>query len=409
MTNNQSKTADRLPNIFYIYYAALFMGNAIYNSFFSAYFAQAGMAESRIGLLFGIAPMVGLVMQPIWGGMADRAKTKNRILLLVLSGVMLSIVVFYLVGNFYQGDLASKLLLLSGAMILFSAFQNAVIPLHDTITLDYISRHGGFYGTARMSGTIGYAVMALVAGAIFNRLPDSVFPLYFLVLCFVFFCAARLPKASGYRQKGEKGSVLDVLKDKEILLILLLTCVQYTTMAYGHTFLGPYMLALGGNSALIGLANTVQALTEIPFHIKWGRNLMKKIGIHRLLIISAIIGACRWALTAMSHSPALLVVANGFEGLMLVPLIVGVVEYINSRVDRKLKATAQTALTLFSVVIARTVGNIGGGALIDVFNAAGLNGMRMTFWVLVPISLIAIVAIGIPLLAMQRKSREDKN
>jgi MFS family permease len=111
----------------------------------------------------------------------------------------------------------------------------------------------------------------------------------------------------------------------------------------------------------------------------------------------------------MSHSPALLVIANGFEGLMLVPLIVGVVEYINSRVDKKLKATAQTALTLFSVVIARTVGNIGGGALIDVFNAAGLNGMRMTFWVLVPISLIAAIAIGIPLLAMQRKSREDKN
>jgi len=405
---NDRKNEERLPYIFYIYYAALFMGNAIYNSFFSAYFSQAGMSESHIGLLFGIAPMVGLVMQPIWGGMADRAKTKNRILLLVLSGVMLSIVVFYLVGNFFHGDLTSKLLLLSGAMILFSAFQNAVIPLQDTITLDYISRHGGFYGNARMSGTLGYAAMALVAGAIFNRLPDSVFPLYFVILCFVFYAATRLPKASGYRQKGEKGSVFDVLRDKEILLVLLLTCVQYTTMAYGHTFLGPYMLALGGNSALIGLANTVQALTEIPFHIKWGRNLMRKIGIHRMLVISTILGAMRWTLTALSRSPVLLVIANGFEGLMLVPLIVGVVEYINSRVEKKLKATAQTALTLFSVVIARTVGNIGGGALIDVFDTMGLNGMRMTYWVLVPISLIAVLAIGIPLLAMGRKNKTEE-
>ena len=105
--------------------------------------------------------------------------------------------------------------------------------------------------------SIGGCSGGVVAGAIFNRLPDSVFPLYFLILCFVFYSATRLPKASGYRQKGEKGSVFDVLKDKEILLVLLLTCVQYTTMAYGHTFLGPYMLALGGNSALIGLAKNV--------------------------------------------------------------------------------------------------------------------------------------------------------
>ena len=54
------------------------------------------------------------------------------------------------------------------------------------------------------------------------------------------------------------------------------------------------------------------------------------------------------------------------------------------------------------------MGNIGGGALIDVFDTMGLNGMRMTYWVLVPISLIAVLAIGIPLLAMGRKNKTEE-
>ena len=92
------------------------------------------------------------------------------------------------------------------------------------------------------------------------------------------------------------------------------------------------------------------------------------------------------------------------EGFMLVPMIVGVVEFVNGRVPHRLKATAQTAITLSSSVLSRTIGNIGGGALVDLFNSMGYNGMSLTYGLLVPMSLIAAAAIGIPLLHCAKKS-----
>ena len=398
--------SEVLPKVFYIYYFAVFMGTSIYNSFFSTFFTQAGMTAAQVGLLFGVAPLVGIVVQPIWGALTDKARTKNSVLLLVIGGVMLSIVIFYLISSFFHGQIRDKLLLLSGAMILFSAFNNALVPLQDTITLDYISHHGGAYGYARMSGTLGYAFMALVTGAILRKLPNSVFAIYFFTLCLIFAVATRLPAARGYRQKGEKGSVLEVLRDREIFLMLLLVMVQYITMAFGHTFCGPYMLFLGGNSTLIGLANTVQALGEIPFHIRWGRKLMQRVGIHRMLIYATLAGALRWAISSICTSPALFIIVTGLEGFMLVPLIVGVVEFINARVPGRLKATGQTALTLFSVVFARTIGNIGGGALVDLFDGMGYPGMRVAYMILVPLSLAAAFGIGIPLLRCAQRQAQ---
>lgn len=399
--------SEILPKVFYVYYFSVFMGMAIYNSFFSTFFTQAGMSPAQVGLLFGVAPLVGIVVQPLWGALTDRSRTKNSVLLLVIGGVMVSIVIFYLISAFFHGQTQEKLLLLAGTMILFSAFNNALVPLQDTITLDYIAHHGGAYGYARMSGTFGYAFMALLAGAILRVLPNSVFAIYFVTLCVILAAAVRLPQARGYRKKGEKGSVFEVLRDKEVFLILLLVMVQYTTMAFGHTFCGPYMLSLGGNSALIGLANTVQALGEVPFHIRWGRRLMQRVGIHRMLIYATLAGALRWGVSAVCTSPALFIVVTGLEGVMLVPLIVGVVEFINARVPARLKATGQTALTLFSVVFARTIGNIGGGALVDLFDGMGYPGMRVAYMILVPLSLAAAFGIGIPLLHCAKRQAQE--
>ena len=401
---NVQKKRETLPKIFYIYYFAVFMGLAIFNSFFSTFFANNGMSSGQIGLLFGLAPLAGLIAQPVWGALTDRARTKNTVLCAAIVGVMASIVLFYVISRFFSGAQAAKLLLLSGAMIVFSLFNNALIPLQDTITLDYIVRHGGRYGAARMSGTIGYAITALCVGMLLSAVPDSVFTIYFFVLCFILLCALRLPKAHGYRKKGEQGSILEVLRDKEILLVLLLCLVQYIALSFGHTFCGPYMLSLGGNSTWIGAANMVQAVGEIPFHLKWGRRLIDRIGIHRILIAATVFGALRWAITAVCKSPLLFAIVTGMEGFMLVPMIVGVVEFVNGRVPHRLKATAQTAITLSSSVLSRTIGNIGGGALVDLFNSMGYNGMSLTYGLLVPLSLIAAAAIGIPLLHCAKKS-----
>ena len=401
------KNEKRLPWVFYGYYFAMFMGMAIFNSFFAAFFTRAGMSSVQLGLLFGLAPLAGLLFQPIWGNLADRAKTKNRILMSAIGGVMFSVLVFYGIGMFFHGTQSGRLILLSAAMILFTVFNNALVPLQDTITLDYIVRNGGQYGPARMSGTLGYAFMALVAGLLLTRFPNSVFIIYFIVLCIIMLAASRLPKAQGYRERDEKGSVFEVLRDKEILLLLLLVLVQYIALSFGHTFLGPYMLSLGGNDAMIGIANMVQALTEIPFHIRWGRKLMKKFGVHKCLIFSAFVGALRWFLTAISRSPLLLIIATGLEGVMLVPMIVLVVEFINERMPKRLKATGQTAITLFSVVLPRTIGNIGGGALVGLFNKMGYQGTSLSYGLLVPLSLLSVFALGIPLLRAKKK-REQK-
>ncbi len=61
------------------------------------------------------------------------------------------------------------------AMALFSLFQIAINPLSDAITLELSSRGVVRFSSIRTFGSVGYALISVVAGWLFAKHIDTIF------------------------------------------------------------------------------------------------------------------------------------------------------------------------------------------------------------------------------------------
>lgn len=377
------------------FYFVIFFAEAVRGSFLSLYLNNAGLSSNLVGIINGIVSVLGVFIYPLWGTLSDRAKTKNNVLIIGLICSIITLVIFSRV---------STTLMLGIMMIVYSLCYMPQTGIYETVAMDYVSRTGKNYGFIRMSGTIGYAVMAVIAGWWLTRREGLIFPILIGSMIAATTIALWLPKAYRKVEKKEKnGNIYALLKNKRILYVLIMFAVYNTCNGFNMTYYGIFMSEIGGTYTLVGVANMIMALAEIPFHIGPGRRFMKKIGIENSLLIVTVVGVIRWALVGVCRSPWLLVVTMAFNGIMLVPTIVGVVEYLYNNAPEGLKTSAQAGLKSLFTIISTLIANFGGGALVGLFNSAGMDGIRTVYLILSPISLLTAVVIGFALRAENKK------
>ena len=60
--------------------ATYYMANGIYQGYVSKYFEAAGMSTAQLSVILAATPLVSIFMQPVWGAVADRSASRNRVL-----------------------------------------------------------------------------------------------------------------------------------------------------------------------------------------------------------------------------------------------------------------------------------------------------------------------------------------
>lgn len=395
------ETKKKGASLFYIFYFVVFFGGAIHGSFLNLYLNNAGMDSETIGLVNGIIQIISLAAFPMWGAMADRASSKNKVLMIQLIGSILLLIAF---------SQAKSLLALGIVMVVFSLVHDPMASIYETITLEHANKNGWNYSPIRMSGTIGYAVMAVVAGFWLSSKESLIFPLYIGGMAVSAVFAFMLPKTKPVKkpvsEKKEKTeSVYVLLKNRRVRNVLVLFMIYTLSNTFNRTYYGIYMTQLGGNYTMVGIANMIMALAEIPFHVGPGRKWVKKMGIEKMLLVVMAVGTVRWTVAATCQNAWILVMTMAFNGIMLVPVIVGLVEFLYDSAPDHLKASAQTALKSPFQVGGQLIATLLGGKLVGIFNAAGLPGIRLVYMCLAPLCLIAGLMVGIPMLKRERAEK----
>lgn len=376
------------PLIFYIYYFVIFLALSIQGSFLSLYLNGAGLSSQLIGFINGLIQVITLLILPIYGRIADRASSKNKVLLIGIAMVVFMMVLF---------SMAKSVLTLCIMMVLFSVMNNPLASVYETITMEFVSKNGYQYSPIRMSGTISFSIMALIAGFVLSKNEKLIFPLYIAMMAITFIVACMLPKIKGTpKQKQEnKGgaSVYSLLKMRKFRNVLLLLLVFSMGTAFNSTYYGIYMTQMGGSYAYVGVANMLLGLSEIPFHVGRGRKWLQKIGIERSMLLVMAVGTVRWIIAGVCHNPIVLVLTMGFNGVMLVPTIVGMVEFLYDNAPEGLKVSAQTSLKTSFQFGGQLIANIVGGALVGMLDAMGVPGIRTVFLILSPVFMIAGILV----------------
>ena len=340
-----------------LYYFCFFSAIAALAPFLNVYLQQRGLSGAEIGLIASIPPLISLIANPFWGGIADRWQVHKQVMALcALVAGLLSFTFGWLDGFF-------ALLLAIVAMIFF---RTPVPALLDSTVLDMVKHTGANYGRQRLFGSIGFLVVSygmgqfLVGGEL-----ETIFLVHGLLLAVG---CALLSLLLPVNRVAVQGSLLDGLRG----LLYQPSYISFTVMnvlmgigAAGFVnFVGLRILELGGTEAQIGLGFALNALLEIPIMFR-GARLMRRFSLTHLIVIGLLGFAVVYMTVAFATTPAVILLVMPLLGLFYGGFWMAVVAYANETAPAHLRATGQSLVGAAQGGLGWAIGAILSGLLWD--------------------------------------------
>lgn len=355
--------------------AAYFAANAVYQGYISLFYTRLGFHSGQLGAISAATAAAAVAAQPLWGGIADRARSRRRVLALLALAAAL-ILPLALAGRSFGFQLA--------AAALFYAFFCALLPLGDAILLEQRDLN---FGACRLAGGLSFAL----AGALFGLLRDRMGGGAAIwcaagLLGLAAAAAPALPDVSG-TGGGKRPSMAALLKNRTLVRMLAFMLPLQMSMGYFYTFFAPRFSDLpGGTSALLGLGYLISAASEAPYLIFSGR-IYHRFGAAGPMRIAALALTGRWLLLGVAKNAWTALISQLLHGAGFIVISVSMARWIAEHVPPEQRSSGQMLLNMLSFGAARAAGNLLGGLL-----ARGL-GMAAGFYA------CALLCAGAALLA----------
>jgi PPP family 3-phenylpropionic acid transporter len=330
--------AWRLRLIYFLYYGAV--GTTL--PYFAPYLRDLGFSGSAIGTVQMLAPLVAPVAALGWAALADRTGAPERTLGLATL-VSLGAALFL--------PWAVTPLAVGAVVLVQSLGDRAVVPLLDSLTMEQVRRTPGqSYARIRLGGSLGFAVLALLAGALLawrgDRPADRLVPWLILSLVAGYALAVRgLPH--GEPPGGDRPGWLAVrtlLRDRRLLLLLAGGAVHWMACAPFHLFFGLLVRDLALPSAVTGLGMGAGVLAEMAVLLAFPR-LNGRWSLQGLFAVAFAGSAVRWLLLSRAESAATVIGLQLLHGLTFGLFWSCSVEAMSRMVPGPLRATGQALYT----------------------------------------------------------------
>ena len=351
-TRVRSGSPVRRGALFYM----LFWGAAgVYDPFLSVYFSRLGLSGRDIGLLMALVPLATLLMSPLVSFVADRARSRVRLLSLCLLATVPAFIGLFLADDF-RGALVG--------MALFALFRGPVEPLADSLVARMAVTHRFAYGRARLWGSLSFASVALLFGFLWERFGYGpmllVAALFALPAALAALLLTEQTEATEARQPLQK-----LLRDPVIVTLTLCSFLAGGALVMNETFAGVYMDELGGGAFLVGAIWAVTALAELPT-MHYADALVARFSGPRALAAAYALMGLSFLGYAFIHNPAWLLSLSLLKGLGFGLFFVATVRTVDARTPPEWSATALSVVFgVATLGLARLLGSGLAGFLYD--------------------------------------------
>jgi PPP family 3-phenylpropionic acid transporter len=361
------------------FYFLLLAGAASYRPYLVLYYQSLSFTGAQIGLLAGIAPLVTLVSVPFVTGLADRT---NR------HGLIVSLSLLVVVSGLFLFPYLETFILLFGMAILNRISFSPIMPLSDSATMFMLGDRKDLYGRIRLGGTIGFSIVATVAGSLVENYGLKIAFWSAASLFFIAFLVSHKLVHGGKKsgKPADRGRASELLKNPHFLLFLLIGFSGGISFATINTYLFPYMKELGAGESMMGLALTIGTIAELPVLFFVSR-FIKRFKAYALLIFSIAMTGLRFLLLAVASDPAFVLVVQLLNGFNFPLLTVAGVTYADEHAPKGFRATAQGLFTASMGGIGSAVGGFAGGLL---FESMGAKGMYLILCIFVALVLVIV-------------------
>lgn len=373
---------------------AFLLGYASFSAWvpvFTLWLEDEGLKGSLIGVIAAIPWAVMLLLQPLWGILADKyGKVSCLRISLVVSAA----------GFFLFPMLATHPLSIILLTFLVSVFYTPVLSLLDSIALDKAEQPGGIsYSGIRFWGAPGFALGAMATGWLIPIAGIQVaFYATSVFLVMILLTIYRYPgkNVSGNNAEMEFKDVGKVLRDKVLLgFLLVITIVSIGQSAITY-YLPVYMRQIGATPEMTGLALGIQAFSELPFYFiaTW---LIVKISSRRVVLIAIAATALRLCLYSLNHTPQVVLLIETMNGITWTLLWISSVEFINEMIPSRWRTTGQSLLWAAYYGAGAILGNLIIGRMYQTMQIHSVYGA-----VSISIGIVFIVSLFILLSGKRR-------
>jgi MFS transporter, PPP family, 3-phenylpropionic acid transporter len=364
------------PFSFYLLY---FGANACFLPYIVLYYQSLGFSGAQIGILSAISPLISLIGAPFWTGIADVSHRHKLILSITLLVPIGLAVLFPFVRT------------IAAVLVLVSLYSFMIAPVNafaDTATMTMLGDQQNMYGRVRVGGTIGWGVIAPLAGLVIEKYGLHFAFWSYATLLFIGFLISQRFVFSAVKQRVSiKHGMRELFSNRRMTLFLITAFVTGMALTSINTYLAAYMAELGFKKSLLGFALAIATVAELPA-LFFGNHLLARFKPHGLLVLSMLATMIRLFLYAIFTSATGTLVFQLINGFTFAVLWVAGVSYINENAPPGLNATTQG-------VFGATVFGFGaaGGGLIGALLLERLGGgpMYAIFGVMMFVTLIVYV------------------
>lgn len=304
------------------------------------------LSDLQIGQLMAMPALLTLLMQPLWGILADRylGRTNTYRLSIILGCVFLLCMTFvYDYGGYY-------LLMLTASLMYTCFISNG--PILSSLVFSFLGKkNSNQFSRIRVAGSISFAVTMLCICPVLIAFSEWMgwlprtgifFGATFFIgitLCFTFWNRDHFEP----EVRTPLRSFTALAKDKNLIVLYLsIFCVSSGTSA-GIQYMGPYLGHLGYSDWFYGAIWFAGIILEVSVSFYLVR-VVKWLGLKQVIAIGFLADAVRWAGLYFVMEPQWMIAFTLLHGLVVIAIFFVSPIYLDSECDSSIRSTAQTMI-----------------------------------------------------------------
>lgn len=270
-------------------YFAFFAIVGLMVPYLSVYLDRLGYSSQSIGTALSLVAVMRIVAPSLWSALADKT---GQHLLIARVGALLALISFSLL--FWVESRGMRLVVLSA----FNFFWTAILPQVEVTSLRKLAGTEGLYARVRSAGSVGFIVIATMAGVFIEELGPNAFVAIGLTLsASLFLILLRVTPAPGaVKEQAESGGSQGFWQWSLVGLLGCCFLIQTSHGAY-YTFFILHMNELGYSAFAAGCLSAIGVVSEILLFWYIGRWFERStiLSIFRLALFLTVV---RWWMMA---------------------------------------------------------------------------------------------------------------
>ncbi len=373
----------RLASFYAFYYAVL----GAFSPYFSLYLEQRGLSPWWISVLMSFWYVTRVFVPSLWAAGSEQS---GRPVVWLRAGSLLtglSLLLFLLPLG------VSGLIV---AMLGFSIMMNGILPQFEALTLSHLGKKTSRYGRIRLWGSVGFLLVVLLYGLIFQHLSWYwLVPLMLPLVLLVWVSAQSNDFAEDYHTQEKPGwdAVKAILQRRQVKVFFLSVLLMQLSFGPFYVFYSLYLERHGYQPFVIGAYWAVGVLAEIII-LFYARHWLARFSATRVVQFALLLGTIRWLLVAwFPDQPLLMALVQVIHAINFGAFFAACMVLVQRFFPGRLSVHGQGILYGFSSGAGGVAGALlsgliwevhGGAATFVMAAAASMLGFLLSVWFIRP-------------------------